>query len=310
MGRRRGAAPVTAASFYLGTGHLPGSVAHSILDRYFEAGGRHLDTARVYDDNEDVIGEWLRTRGVAAEMHLLTKGGHPHLADWQPRLSKEDVSADARQSLAALGVEQVDAYLLHRDDPSRPVAELAATLRGLVEKGVTRTIGVSNWTTQRVRELVDELDRSGGPRVAYVSNYFGLARVGGGFIPGARATDAAMLGLASRLGIRLLAWMPRAHGYFGGVSNPRGMAFDTAESRRRRDLLHRVAAERGVDAGALLTRWLMTVDPMVTPVFSTTRPAGIAELFRDAGSADLDAAARDLTDRVGPGWADAGEFNS
>jgi aryl-alcohol dehydrogenase-like predicted oxidoreductase len=296
--------------FYLGTGHLPASVAHPILDAYFEAGGRHLDTARVYDDNEDVIGEWLTTRGVAAEMRLLTKGGHPDLVDWLPRLSEQEVTADAQQSLAALGVDQVDAYLLHRDDPAIPVPEIAGTLRGLVTRGVTRTIGVSNWSTRRVRELAEELDRTGGPRLVSVSNYFGLARVGAGFIPGAQATDAELLDVARARGIRLLAWMPRAHGYFGGVSGPRLTAFDTPESRRRRDLLREVAAAHGVDPRALLTRWLVVVDPHITPVFSTTRADGIAELFRDGANAGLDAAAHELTDRVGPGWADAGQFST
>ena len=70
-----------------------------------------------------------------------------------------------------------------------------------------------------------------------------------------------------------------------------------------------VAAEHGIDANALLTRWLMTVDPAITPVFSTTRTEGIGELFRDGAHAGLDAAARELTDRVGPGWADAGRFS-
>ena len=299
----------SAPLFYLGTGHLPAPVAHPILDAYFAAGGRHLDTARVYDDNEDVIGEWLRTRGVAAEMRVLTKGGHPDLADWAPRLSEQEIVADAQRSLAALGVDQVDAYLLHRDDPSRAISDIAGTLRGLVAQGITCTIGVSNWSAERVRQLADELDSTGGPSLAHVSNYFGLARVGAGFIPGAQATDSEMLDLVHARGIRLLAWMPRAHGYFGGGSGPRLTAFDTPESRRRRGLLKEVAAEHGIDANALLTRWLMTVDPAITPVFSTTRTEGIGELFRDGAHAGVDAAARELTDRVGPGWADAGRFS-
>jgi aryl-alcohol dehydrogenase-like predicted oxidoreductase len=296
--------------FYLGTGHLPASVAHPVLDAYFEAGGRYLDTARVYDDNEAIIGEWLRTRGVAAEMHLLTKGGHPDLANWVPRLSEQEVEADAQQSLAALGVARVDAYLLHRDDPATPIADVAATLRELVGRGVTRTIGVSNWSAERLGDLAGELERAGGPRLDYVSNYFGLARVGAGFIPGAQGTSAELLEMAQRLGIRLLAWMPRAHGYFGGASDPRLKAFDTTESRRRRNLLHEVAAEHGVEPGALLTRWLLTIHPVITPVFSTTRTDGVRELFRDGADTDLDAAAHELSDRVGPGWADAGQFSS
>jgi aryl-alcohol dehydrogenase-like predicted oxidoreductase len=300
----------TTPTFYLGTGHLPAPVAHPLLDAYFAAGGRHLDTARVYEDNEAVLGEWLRTRGVAAEMHVLTKGGHPDMEDWRPRLSEKEVRDDAHESLSQLGVAQVDCYLLHRDDPGPPVIDIAETLRGLVESGVTRTVGLSNWSAPRVRELTGALGRTGGPRVEIVSNYFGLARAGGRFIPGAQATDADLVDAVHELGIRLLAWMPRAHGYFGGVSDPRLQAFDTPESRRRGAILREVAAAHDAQPGALLTRWLLTVDPAVTPVFSTTRPAGIRERFADGGNADLDTAVAELSRRVGPGWVDAGHFAS
>lgn len=299
-----------STTFYLGTGHLPASVAHPVLDAYFEAGGRHLDTARVYDDNEAVLGEWLRTRGVAAEMCLLTKGGHPDMSDWRPRLSENEVVDDAHESLSELGVAQVDAYLLHRDDPATPIPDIADTLRGLVESGLTRAVGISNWSAPRVRELADELGRTGGPRVEIVSNYFGLARAGGRFIPGAQATDADLVDAVHDLDIRLLAWMPRAHGYFAGVTDPRLQAFDTPESRRRRRLLQEVAGEHGVRPGALLTRWLLTVDPNITPVFSTTRTAGIGELFGDAARTDLDTAVAELSRRVGPGWVDTGCFTA
>src|SRR5947209_1380042 len=104
--------------------------------------------------------------------------------------------------------------------------------------------------------------------------------------------------------------MPRAHGYFGGASGPLMQAFDTPESRRRRELLREVAATHGVDPNGLLTRWLLTKDPNITPVFSTTRPEGIRELFRDGANTHLDPAARELSDLVGPGWADAGQFTT
>jgi aryl-alcohol dehydrogenase-like predicted oxidoreductase len=294
--------------FYLGTGHIQAPVAHRILDEYFAGGGRHLDTARVYDDNEEILGEWIRTRGVAADVRLLTKGGHPDMPGWAPRLSEKDVLADARKSLSVLGLGQVDVYLLHRDDPATPIAEIANTLRAIVSAGYARSIGVSNWSAARVRELVAELDSTDGPRVGYISNYFGLARVGGGFIPGAHSTDPDLLNVLHEHQIHLVAWMPRAHGYFAGASGPRLSAFDTPESRRRRDLLHEVAGKHGVDPGGLLTRWLMIVDPHITPVFSTTRPEGVLELFRDAADTQLDRAAHELTDRVGRGWTDAGAF--
>src|SRR5690606_6480832 len=56
----------------------------AILDRFYEAGGRMVDTAQGYSvwvpghvggESEKVIGQWLETRGVRAEMRIATKTG-------------------------------------------------------------------------------------------------------------------------------------------------------------------------------------------------------------------------------------------
>jgi aryl-alcohol dehydrogenase-like predicted oxidoreductase len=49
-------------------------------------------------------------------------------------------------------MDYVDLYLLHRDDISRPVSDIMDTLHILVQLGIARAIGVSNWSVKRIME--------------------------------------------------------------------------------------------------------------------------------------------------------------
>ena len=68
------------------------------------------------------------------------------------RLSMEELTKDLEASLRVLGVDYVDIYFLHRDDPKIPVDEIMPVLNDFYESGKIHFIGVSNWTTQRIEE--------------------------------------------------------------------------------------------------------------------------------------------------------------
>jgi aryl-alcohol dehydrogenase-like predicted oxidoreductase len=82
---------------------------------------------------------------------LATKGAHPDLATMHiPRMSQAEVASDVDASLAHLGVERIDLYWLHRDDPERPVAEIVEMMNGFVRAGKIRCYGCSNWRVGRI----------------------------------------------------------------------------------------------------------------------------------------------------------------
>lgn len=315
-----------AAGFFIGTGHQLRDTAFAVLDAYYEAGGRDLDSARVYEDNEAIISAWLDSRGVRDEVRVLTKGGHPDLTgwvpptsppwekpappapQWKPRLSLADLRQDAHVSLTELGVETLDAYLLHRDHEAIPVDDVAAALGELASDGIARQFGVSNWRAERVGDLIASLDRQGGPKLSFVSNYFGLAHVVRPFIIEGETTTPSLIELAEHHDFRILAYMARSHGYFGETPPPISAAFDSPESQRRKEILLDVAKSAQADPAAVLIRWLVTVHPSITPVFGTRRTEAIVELARDADNDELDEAVSELTARVGSSWRDSGKF--
>ena len=115
-----------------------------------ETGYRLLDTATNYQ-NEREVGEALRRSGVPREdVWITTKiPGRAH--------GREDALRTVQESLDALGVDQVDLVLVHWPNPSQGrYVEAFAALVEAREQGLTRTVGVSNFTADQLEELVRE----------------------------------------------------------------------------------------------------------------------------------------------------------
>jgi 2,5-diketo-D-gluconate reductase B len=116
-----------------------------------EVGYRHVDTAQMYD-NEGAVGEGIRSSGVDREDVFLATKVHPD------HLSPEDVRETARESLDRLGVDRVDLLYVHwpirEYDPERTLP----ALDDLHAEGLTRHLGVSNFSPALLDEAVRILD--------------------------------------------------------------------------------------------------------------------------------------------------------
>lgn len=115
-----------------------------------EAGYSYLDTAVNYG-NETEVGEALRRSGLQREdVRIATKiPGRFH--------AKDLALTSLRDSAQRLGVEQIDVGLIHWPNPS--VGLYVEAWQALVEaqqEGLVRTIGVSNFTGEHLRRIIDE----------------------------------------------------------------------------------------------------------------------------------------------------------
>lgn len=146
----------------LGTADFGASVdeatAFALLDRFTAAGGTFLDTARIYADwtpagkgsSERLLARWLQRRGSTRGLVIATKGGHPELGSMhEPRLDPASLRADLDASRRDLGLDTIDLWYLHRDDRSRPVGDILASLEDLVSLGHLRHYAFSNWRVDR-----------------------------------------------------------------------------------------------------------------------------------------------------------------
>jgi aryl-alcohol dehydrogenase-like predicted oxidoreductase len=108
----------------------------AILDRAYELGLRHWDTADMYMDNEDLIGLWFRTNpSKRASIFLATK----FAAIVSPegiklRSDPEYVRQACEKSLKRLGVDFIDLYYCHRVDGVTPIEKTTKAMAELQQQ--------------------------------------------------------------------------------------------------------------------------------------------------------------------------------
>ena len=146
-----------SSKILLGTAYFGSDIseetAFSIMDRFVELGGNHIDTARMYSDGESekIVAKWQKSRK-NSNVFISTKGGFPYVeAPDISRLSEKDIRADIEKSLRTLQTETIDFYWLHRDDETIPVGEIIETMNRLVKEGKIKRFGASNWRSYRIQ---------------------------------------------------------------------------------------------------------------------------------------------------------------
>jgi 2,5-diketo-D-gluconate reductase B len=129
-----------------GTWRLSGRECSDAVADAFAAGYRHIDTAAMYGNEEDVA---RGLRGAPrSDVFLATKV-------WPDDLEPHRVRASLEGSLRALAVEYVDLFLIHWPNPRVQLAETLEAMNALRDEGKTREIGVSNFTAEQFREALD-----------------------------------------------------------------------------------------------------------------------------------------------------------
>ncbi|OJU11927.1 MAG: 2,5-didehydrogluconate reductase [Caulobacterales bacterium 68-7] len=145
------AAGVEIPAIGFGTWQIANPDAARMVEAALKIGYRHIDTARVYR-NEEGVGEGLRHGGVARGDYFLTT------KIWTDDFKDGDLQRAAEASIKRLGVDQVDLLLLHWPNPAVPLRETIKALNAVKTAGLTRAIGVSNFTSALVEQAVSLSD--------------------------------------------------------------------------------------------------------------------------------------------------------
>ncbi len=264
------------ARLVFGTLDLPDTaVAPRLLDRFYAGGGRALDVANVYRDGEaaQAAGKWLRSRPSADGVVVYGKGCHP------PHCSPGLVGAEVDKACQLLGLERLDVFLLHRDDPGLPVGEFADALVEQVAAGRIGGFGVSNWTVSRFRELLTYLDGNGARHLMAFSNHFSLAEMVSAPWPGCLAVSREELDELAGLEVKVLAWSSLATGFFGGRETPH---WDSPANRARRERAAELGERHGRSAAAVALAYVLHQPGHVLPVVRTGSEAHLDEMLAAA----------------------------
>lgn len=109
-------------------------------------GINHIDTAELYGDGhaEELVAQAIQDIP-RNELFITSKVHSPHL-------TYEGVMASARKSLDRLKIDHFDLYLVHQPDLEVPISETMKAMDELVDMGLTKYIGVSNFNVTRLIE--------------------------------------------------------------------------------------------------------------------------------------------------------------
>jgi 2,5-diketo-D-gluconate reductase B len=220
----------------LGTWDLRGRTCARIVEQALRLGYRHIDTAELYD-NEGEVGEGLRASGVARQDVFVTT------KVWPSHFGARELERSAKESLQRLRLPQVDLLLLHWPNPQIALRETLGALCKVKRMGLTRHIGVSNFTVALVEETVTLADEP------LVCNQIEVHP----FIDQSKVTAACR-----RHGMAIVAYSPVAR---GGVKSDKVLA--------------RIGKAHGKTAAQAALRFLVQQGIVVIP--RTSRPERLAE---------------------------------
>ena len=191
-----------------------------------------IDTAEMYHagHSEEVVCDALK--GITDPVFVASKVSPSHFRD-------DDVLRSARSSLRRLGLRQMDLYQLHWPNPTIPISETMKAMEKLVDDGLIRYIGVSNFSTSQLQEAQKALSKN-----QIVSNQVEYSLL-------ERGIEKNLLPYCRKNGVTVIAYSPLGQ---GRIPKGRGGGFVVLEE---------VALKLGKSRSQVALNWLLDQDSVV-----------------------------------------------
>jgi aryl-alcohol dehydrogenase-like predicted oxidoreductase len=268
-----------------------------VINAALDAGISLIDTAAMYGEghNEELIGRAIRGR--RDDAFLSTKFGirRDGTRRWNDN-SPEHARASIDRSLARLGTDVLDLFIIHRLDGQTPIEESVGALGELVAEGKVRHIGISEVTADTLRRA-----HAVHP-ITVVQNEFSLWT--------RDVLRDGTLAAARELGVGLIAYSPLGRGFLTGKvrelesladddfrkNNPRFAGGNLAANLALLEPVERLAAELGATPAAVVLAWLLAQGDDVVPIPGMNRLVELGENLAAAALQLPPAALAELTD--------------
>lgn len=286
--------------------------SNAILDTFASLGGNFIDSARSYGDwmpdapkgaSERAVGAWLKTRK-REDFVIATKGGHfdMRVGDYRNRANATDIASDLEESLDHLGVDTIDLYWVHMDNPEVPVAEFIDFLNAAKDAGKIRWFGASNWSDARVLEANAYAKANGKTGFVAVEPFWGLAKPNE-----ANANQQGYQlyfedhgGALKDAGLAIIPYCGQSRGYFSmlekgedTVADALKSFYDNPANAGRFAAAKAVAQRHDAAVSDVVLAYLVNQPQQVVPIFGASSPERIAESVR---AANLKLSAEELTE--------------
>ncbi len=283
------------------------AASFAILDAFVDAGGTMIDTADVYSawapghvggESEALIGRWLkRDPGKRAKVVIATKvgfldgkiedkksyDGKVTSGEYVASLHPDVIARGCDASLQRMGIDTIDLYYQHRDNPEVPLADSLGAFEALRAAGKIRATGLSNFTPERVEEALATADEQGFAPAVAVQGWYNLVE---------RAKyEGALQDVVTARGLSFFPFYSLANGFLSGKYRSRedlgksvrgGRNVDYVESDQGKAVLaahDAVAAETGAGLATVALAWTKTRPGVAAAIASATSMAQAEELL-------------------------------
>lgn len=285
---------ICLGTMYFGT-KIDARMSRRLLDQYYTAGGKFLDTANKYacwiegfkgGESESLIGQWMKEQKNRSEMFIATKLGFEHPPDVPAGLRAMQIEQECEKSLRRLQVETIDLYYAHCDDRHTPMEESLAAFDRLVKAGKVRFIGASNFYTWRLEQAY-WLSRinNWASYICIQQAHTYIRPMPGQWNPG-RESGKELLDYCKSRDINLLAYCPLRQGAY--TRSDRHLPWAGPDNDARLKALNTIAREKNATANQIVLAWMMKNKPPVIPVMAASNPYQMTE--------NLDAISINLSD--------------
>ena len=272
-----------------------GDDGFAVLDAFYQAGGRMIDTADVYSawieghkggESETLIGQWLESRGVRGEMLIHTKTG---MLGGKELYEPERVLRSLDASLERLRTDYVDLYYAHIDYPELPSEDIVGAFDGAMRTGKVRAIGASKFTASRLAAALEAASRMPAERFSVLQNQYNLVQ---------RADFGPQLqALCTARDIPMLPFFGLASGYLTGKYRGEDDYAKSSRGGRAKQLagkngpqvlaaMDSVAEQTGASLAAIALAWLR-VQPGIAAPIASARTADQLESLLESLSLEL-----------------------
>jgi 2,5-diketo-D-gluconate reductase B len=219
----------------LGTWELRGRTCARAVEQALRLGYRHIDTAEMYG-NEREVGDGLRASGIRRDDVFITT------KVWPSHFAPRELERAAKESVARLRVSEVDLLLLHWPSEQVPLSETMPALCKMKQMGLTRHIGISNFTVALVEEAVGLASEPLVTNQIECHPYLDQSKV---------------IAACAQHGLSITAYSPLARGRVGTDK-----------------LLKRIGQAHGKTAGQVALRWLIQRNIIAIPRTSKVERLG------------------------------------
>ncbi len=279
-----------------------------LLDAFVEGGGNLIDTADKYSswvpgnrggESETIIGRWLKRSGKRNRVLIATKAGMDLGGD-RSGLSRRHLMRSVDESLGRLGIDCIDLYQAHIDDPNTPIEETLGAYADMIRAGKIRAIGASNYSAERLALALDTANRLGLPRFQTLQPEYNLMV--------RQPFEASLQALCVREQVSVIPYYALASGFLTGKYRQAADASGRARGGRVATYLNErgfrilaaldtVAAQHRTSLTAVTLAWLRDRASVAAPIASATSAAQLNDLFASL-QVELNEQSRQLLDEA------------